>query len=83
MSFEIKEILDVNIPENLQHLQVLTTGFNNNIRKLKNQFPSFTFTKAFLLPSCHLEKEQPFAELVKLLVSMFKERCEQKPSLSQ
>ena len=45
ISFKIKEILDVNIPENFKHIQ---TGFDNIIRKLK-QYPSLAFTNMFLL----------------------------------
>ena len=52
ISFKIKEILDVNIPENFKHIQ---TGFDNIIRKLK-QYPSLAFTNMFLLTAWKVSK---------------------------
>ena len=45
ISFKIKDMQDVNVPENYKRIR---TGFDV-IKKFKNQFPSLTFTKMFLL----------------------------------
>ena len=53
ISFKIKDMQDVNVPENYKRIR---TGFDF-IKKFKNQFPSLTFTKMFLLSWCNHENK--------------------------
>ena len=50
MSYNVKEMLDANVPKNFKHIQ---TGFEKIIRKLKKQFSLLGLTIMYntLLPN--------------------------------